>query len=53
MRLPEGGAPSEVVISQCVLQQVVTHVGKSGTWLVVTVVTTAKKSARHQSYAVD
>ena len=26
MLIPEGGAPSEIVINQCVLQQVVTHV---------------------------
>jgi hypothetical protein len=26
MRFPEGGAPSQIVINQCVLQQVVTHV---------------------------
>ena len=26
MRLPEGGAPSYIVINQCVLKQVVTHV---------------------------
>jgi hypothetical protein len=26
MHLPEGGAPSQVVVDQCVLQQVITHV---------------------------
>jgi hypothetical protein len=26
MLIPEGGAPSEIVLNQCVLQQVVTHV---------------------------
>jgi hypothetical protein len=26
MRLPEAGAPSQIVVNQCVLQQVVTHV---------------------------
>ncbi len=26
MLIPEGSAPSEIVINQCILQQVVTHV---------------------------
>jgi hypothetical protein len=26
MHVPEGGAPSQMVVDQCVLQQVVTHV---------------------------
>jgi hypothetical protein len=30
MRLPEGGAPSKVVVNQCVFQQVVTHVESVG-----------------------
>ncbi len=30
MLIPELGAPSEIVINQCVLQQVITHAGKSG-----------------------
>ena len=31
MRPPERFAPSDVVVNQCVLQQVVTHAGKCGT----------------------
>jgi len=26
MHLPEGGAPSQIVVNECVLQQVITHV---------------------------
>jgi hypothetical protein len=31
MRLPVGGAPSYIVINECVLQHVITHGGKCGT----------------------